>query len=143
MAAPEAQAEIRRMVKRLLAEAHRLYLRSESGIDLLPLSARPGIYAARHIYDAIGGAVTRAGYDSVNQRARSTGRQKIGLIGLSVLRTGLGLVMPRSAVLYAQPLPEVAFLVDAAAHPRAAAGWSERVLDTLAELEMKKRGLEA
>ena len=136
---PHPTREVRRMVKRLLAEAHRLYLRSEPGVRLLPLSARPGIFAARHIYDAIGSAVRRAEFDSVTRRARSTGAQKIGLIGFSVLQTGLGLITPRSPVLYAKPLPEVAFLVEAAAHPRPEAGWSERVLDVLAELEAKKR----
>jgi len=47
---PQATSEIRRMVRKLLAEAHRLYIRSEAGISALPLRARTGIFAARYIY---------------------------------------------------------------------------------------------
>ena len=79
--APTASPPVRRMVKRLLAEARRLYIRSEAGIGALPLSARTGIFAARYIYDGIGGAVRRNGYDSVTLRARTSKVQKINLIG--------------------------------------------------------------
>jgi phytoene synthase len=54
LANPQPTPEIRRIVKRLLAEANRLYFRSEPGIARLPVDARPGIFAARHCYDAIG-----------------------------------------------------------------------------------------
>jgi phytoene synthase len=48
-------------VKRLLAEANRLYFRSEPGIARLPVDVRPGIFAARHCYDAIGRKLMRNG----------------------------------------------------------------------------------
>ncbi|SIS50838.1 phytoene synthase [Roseivivax lentus] len=111
---PEPSAAIRRIVRRLLAEATRLYLRAEAGLSALPVDCRPGIYAARHIYDGIGGNLARAGHDSITRRARTTKAQKIGWLALSTMRTGLSTVTPHSAVLYARPLAETAFLVDAA-----------------------------
>lgn len=143
LADPRADDPIRRMVKRLLAEANRLYLRSEAGIPALPIRARPGIYAARQIYDAIGTNVTRARFDSINQRARSSGGQKARLLGVAMLQSAASLVLPRSPVLHARPLEEVAFLVEAAANPRPESVWSERLVDIFAQLEAKKRGLEA
>jgi 15-cis-phytoene synthase len=115
-AAPQATPEVRRMVKRLLAEARRLYIRSEAGIGALPMNARTGIYAARYIYDGIGGALKRNKHDSINFRARTTKTQKLGLIGIAGMRAAGSVILPRSPVIYAKPLPEVAFLVDAAAH---------------------------
>ena len=146
LAAPEADARIRSLVKRLLAEADRLYARAEAGIAALPVSSRPGIFAARHAYAGIGGAIARAGHDSVTRRATTTGAQKSGWLALSVLRAGATLVMPRSAVLHARPLPEVAYLVDAAARAPATAGWgggrAGALIAVLAELEARDRGLD-
>jgi len=119
-AAPEASPAVRRMVRRLLSEARRLYIRSEAGISALPLSARTGIFAARYIYDGIGGAVRRNGHDSINFRARTNKAQKIKLIGKAGLRAAATIALPRSPVIYAKPLPEVAFLVSAAADMRVA-----------------------
>ncbi|MEO1679034.1 MAG: phytoene/squalene synthase family protein [Pseudomonadota bacterium] len=118
---PVPSDEIRAMVRRLLAEARRLYLRGEAGIGALPAACRPGIFAARHIYDGIGAEIVRAGHDSVSHRARTTAIQKIGWLMLSAVRAGASTIMPRSAVLYGTPLPETAFLVEAAA-PKPA-GW--------------------
>jgi len=135
---------IRAMVKRLLREAEALYVRSEAGIPALPMVARPGIYAARHIYAGIGEAVTRNGYDSVSWRGRTSKRQKAGWLGLSMLRAGLSLAMPRSAVLYARPLNETRFLVDAAAMAgRADNAWGEgragALVSVFAELKAQDR----
>ncbi|KIN75476.1 15-cis-phytoene synthase [Sulfitobacter guttiformis] len=114
-AAPEASPEIRRMVRRLLSEARRLYIRSEAGIGALPVSARTGIFAARYIYEGIGGALRRNNHDSISFRARTTKAQKIKLIGKAGLRAAASIALPRSPVIFAKPLPEVAFLVDATA----------------------------
>ena len=135
---------IRAMVRRLLRNADRLYLRSEAGIPALPMSARPGIYAARHIYAGIGQAVTRNGYDSVSWRGRTSKRQKAGWLGLSMLRAGVSVAMPRSAVLYARPLDETQFLVDAAAQAgRVGNEWGKGRADALvnafAQLEAHDR----
>jgi phytoene synthase len=145
LADPLPDDRVRAMTRRLLFEARKLYDRSEAGIPELPLLARPGIYAARHVYAGIGGAIARNGYDSVSWRGRTNKAQKAGWLGLSVLRACATTITPRSAVLYARPLPETAFLVDAAARtaPRAA-GWGDGRTGTLlavfAELEARDRG---
>ena len=140
---PVANERVRDLTRRLLAEAARLYDRAEAGIAALPLSARPGIFAARHAYAGIGVAVARAGHDSVTRRATTTGLQKTGWLALSLLRAGATVAMPRSAVLHARPLPETAFLVEAAARAPAAAGWGPgrggALIAVLAELEARDR----
>ncbi|PJI85916.1 phytoene synthase [Yoonia maricola] len=133
--------EVRRMVKRLLAEADRLYLRSEAGINVLPLQARTGIWAARLIYAGIGKQLRRQGYDSISMRARTNGRQKLGWLAQAGAQTATSLIMPKSAVIYAKPLPEVAFLVDAASRARPDQGRSSSVLDILAELKAREAGI--
>ncbi|MGB3406853.1 MAG: phytoene/squalene synthase family protein [Jannaschia sp.] len=139
---PVATPAIRDMTRRLLAEAHRLYQRSETGVRALPLSARPGILAARHVYDGIGGQVRRAGFDSVSARAHTTGRQKLGWIARSVVQVGLTALLPRSPVLHARPLEEVAFLVAAASDPRHARdGWGEDIMGVFAQLAAQDRHL--
>ncbi|WP_224816606.1 15-cis-phytoene synthase [Hasllibacter sp. MH4015] len=141
---PEPSAPIQRMTKRLLAEAHRLYLRSEPGIARLPLSARPGIFAARHCYDAIGQKLARMGHDSISARATTTARHKVGLLGLSILRAAWVSVTPESPVIFARPLPETAFLVDAAAHPTPNRSiWSDPVLSALSQLKSNDHGVAA
>jgi len=140
LSAPAADPAVRAMVRRLIGQAERLYLRSESGIAALPLSARPGIYAARHIYAAIGGAVRRNRWDSIGPRARTGRARKAALLGLSVARTGASVAMPRSAVIYAPPLAETAFLVDAArrdAPPSHA--WGHGLVEVFAQLERHDR----
>jgi phytoene synthase len=133
---------VREMVKRLLVEARRLYLRGEAGIPCLPFACRPGIFAARHIYDGIGTEVMRAGYDSVSTRARTGTGQKAGWLVLSGLRAATSAVMPCPAVLYARPLEETTFLVEAAARvPRERGPWGEGRAGELVALfaELKSR----
>lgn len=145
LADPLPDDRIRAMTRRLLFEARKLYDRSEAGIAELPLAARPGIFAARHVYAGIGGAIARNGFDSVSWRGRTNKAQKAGWLGLSVLRAGAATIMPRSAVLHARPLAETAFLVDAAAQTAPqATGWGDGRAGTLlavfAELEARDRG---
>lgn len=143
LADPLPDEGIRTLVRRLLAEANRLYIRSEAGIAALPLSARPGIFAARHVYAGISGAIRRNGHDTISYRARTYKRQKMAWLLLSLGQAGLTTVSLRSAVLHARPLAECAFLVDAAARQPALAGWGEgragRLLAVLAELEARDR----
>lgn len=140
LANPKPTKEIRAMAKRLVMEANRLYYRSESGIGALPLASRPGIYAARFIYAGIGGNLAAMNYDSFSARARTTKAQKIGWLGQSLLRTGISMVMPRSAVIYAAPLPEVAFLVDAAASNQVRSpARSDALVEVLNLLEQRRR----
>lgn len=143
LADPIPDDRIRGIVRRLLAEANRLYYRSEAGICALPLSARPGIYAARHVYAGIGGAIRKNGHDTISYRARTYKSQKLGWLGLSMIQTCITTITPRSAVLHARPLAECAFLVDAAARRPAADGWGEgragKLLAVFAELEARDR----
>jgi phytoene synthase len=142
-AEPLPSEEVRAMVRRLLREAERFYNRSEAGVAALPLSCRPGIYAARHIYAGIGGAIRRNGYDTISWRGRTTKGQKIGWLGLSTLRAGVSCVMPRSAVLHAAPAPETAFLVAAAADTEPLEGWGDgragALISVFAQLEAQDR----
>ena len=137
-AKPHATKPVRLMVKRLVMEANRLYYRSEAGIAALPRSCRPGIYGARFIYAGIAGRLSAMEYDSVSSRARTSKAQKIGWLAQSVLQSGMSMVMPQSAVLYAKPLPEVRFLVDAAAR-RVEPSRSETLLEALALLEARRQ----
>ena len=139
---PVPSEPVRDMVRRLLAEARRLYARGEAGIPALPLACRPGIYAARHIYDGIGAEIARAGHDSVATRARTSAAQKVGWLVLSGTRALASAVTPRSAVLYARPLEETEFLVAAAAHRAPPPGpWGEGRAGELVALfaELKSR----
>jgi len=137
--APYPTAPVRRMVKRLLMEANRLYFRSEAGLSALPISARPGIFAARFIYAGIGGQIHRMAYDSLTRRARTSKAQKLGWLGLSMWRSVVTMMMPRSAVIYAAPLPQVAFLVEAAAVPADTWSRSDALFDVLATLERHRQ----
>ena len=130
------------MTRRLLDEADRLYRRSEAGVAALPLACRPGIYAARHVYAGIGGAVARQGYDSITARARTNGRQKLGWLGLSVVRSGASVVLPnRRRCMRAAPQPEVAFLVEAAARKQQRFSRSDALFAVLAQLEAQDRAV--
>lgn len=144
LARPEATPAIRAVTRRLLFEAQNLYFRAEAGVAALPPSCRPGIYAARHIYAAIGREVERAGHDSVTRRARTGAGLKARMLGLSLLRAGASAVLPRSPVIYARPLAETAFLVEAAAcAPAPEAAWGEgrtgALMAILADLEARQR----
>ncbi|KNG93916.1 15-cis-phytoene synthase [Pseudaestuariivita atlantica] len=139
LASPEPSRAIRAMVHRLLREADRLYTRAEAGVPSLPVEARTGIYAARHIYAAIGPRIRKADHDSVTRRAVTSKGTKLGLLGLSIWQTGLSLAWPRSPVIYARPLPEVAFLVDATADPGTRApDWSDTLYATFATLKTRE-----
>lgn len=136
---PRPTQDIRTMVRRLLAEAETLYARSSAGVAALPLACRPGIHAARLIYGAIGSEVARSQFDSITRRARTTKGRKLALLAEAMVLSAVSAVMPRPATVHARPAPEVAFLVQAAAYPRRAAGRSEAVLEVLAQLEAKDR----
>lgn len=133
--------DVRLMVKRLLAEADRLYLRSEAGINALPFQARTGIWAARLIYAGIGKQLRRQGYDSISMRARTSSRQKLGWLAQAGLRSAGSMLTIKSPIIYARPLAEVAFLVDAASLGRPDPARTLSVLNMLAELRAREAGL--
>jgi phytoene synthase len=73
---PVFTPQIASIVKRLIDTADALYDRATVGIENLPKSCRPGIFAARALYAEIGREVERSGLDSVSGRAVvSTGRK--------------------------------------------------------------------
>ncbi|MGL6212195.1 MAG: 15-cis-phytoene synthase [Paracoccaceae bacterium] len=136
---PQPDPRIRTLTKRLLTEADRLYERAEAGVPALPLICRPGIFAARHVYAGIGTAVAKNGHDSITRRARTTSRQKLGWLTLSLCRSGLSVLIPGPATLHAAAAPEVAFLVDAAARQIPRFGRSDALLSVFATLEAQDR----
>ncbi len=131
---PQPRPEIRAMTDRLLREATRLYQRAEPGIAALPLGCRPGIYAARHIYDGIGGVIRAQGCDSISRRAVTGHRRKLGWLALAGLKAGTSLCLPRMPTLYARPCPETAFLVEAATLEAPETPRSEALIAALARL---------
>lgn len=139
LAEPRHSAEIGQVTARLLAIADELYHRSEAGVPRLPRACRPGIYAARHIYAAIGAQIARAGHDSIGARAHTSRQQKLGLVMLSAAQATASGLMPIPARLHAAPLPEVAFLVDAAARPDPRRARSDTLIAVLAQLEARDR----
>ena len=139
LADPRPTKALRAMVRRLVMEANRLYIRSEAGLGALPPACRPGIYGARYIYAGIGGRLMAMEYDSISARARTSKLQKIGWLGQSMLMTVASLVMPRSPVLYARPLDEVRFLVEAAARGHPETSRSDALISVLAILEARRQ----
>lgn len=148
MTAPVFNPAIAGMVKRLLDEADRLYRRSESGIVGLPREARPGIFAARYLYDEIGHAVAARGFDSVGARARVKTLRKVALLAQAALAA---LFVRRRAERNRPALAQTRFLVEAAraapAIDQGLAGgrpsWSERIVwvaELFAALEARERG---
>lgn len=114
MANPKPSLEIRHMVRRILAEAHRLYVRSEAGIAVLPIGSRFGIFAARHIYSGIGKAIRANKLNSITHRCHTTKTAKALLVFRAAQQTLTSLAFPVPTVLQAPALHEVAFLVEAA-----------------------------
>lgn len=136
---PVASQQMRALTQRLLIESEALYRQSEAGIAALPLSCRPGIFAARHVYAGIGHAVAKAGCDSISTRARTNAGQKLRWLALSTMRSVATMALPLPATLHAAPRPEVAFLVNAAARKSTRFSRSDALFAALAQLESKDR----
>jgi phytoene synthase len=96
------------LVTRLVDAAEQLYRRADSGIAVLPARCRPGIHAARRLYAAIGHEVAARGGDSISRRAVVSPLRKLRLLGGSLLSPGVV-----EADLYAEPLPQVRYLLRA------------------------------
>jgi phytoene synthase len=108
---PAFSPELCSVIERLLIEAEKLYKRSESGIALLPVGARPGIYAARLLYAEIGHALLKCGGNSVDKRAY------IGMAGKArlILSTPKWVTLNKAG-LNESALPECQYLLDAVKH---------------------------
>ncbi|MFN4099273.1 MAG: 15-cis-phytoene synthase [Pararhodobacter sp.] len=137
LADPRPTPALLALIARLLHTAEALYHRSEPGIAALPLDCRPGIFAARHVYAAIGHDLVRHGCDSVTRRARTSGATKLRLLTLAAVRSAVSTVTPVPATLHAAPAPEVAFLVNAATRRSARPDRSETLLAILGQLRAR------
>ncbi len=138
---PRFGPELGAVVARLLATAEALYARADAGIRGLPLNCRPGIFAARRLYCAIGHEVARRGHDSVSSRARVGGGGKAAVI----LRALVDAAKPGALPALAPALPQAQFLVDAVANASApaphqgVAGTILWVAELFADLELRRR----
>lgn len=136
LARPATSPALAWVLDRLLAEAERLYARAETGLVGLPSSCRPGIRAARRLYEGIGGELRRRGLDPFAGRAVVPRRRKVLLVLGAMLATAGGRSIDSSP-----PLPETAFLVEAAAraplpNPSETRGWVW-VLELFTRLERR------
>ncbi len=136
-----ATPALQRVTRRLLREADRFYRRAEPGIAALPLACRPGIMAARLVYDGIGTALARMGHDNIAHRARTTHGQKLAWLGQAGIHSLAASLMPKPATLYAPPAPETAFLVQAAAQISALPDRSDQLMDILTVLRARDMAL--
>lgn len=116
MARPVFNRALASVIERLLMEADALYTRGELGLARLPAACRPGMYAARLLYAAIGDEVARRGFDSVSQRAVVPWQRKARILADAVLAAQRG-----AGREVGEMLEEAAFLL-AALPPTAAAG---------------------
>ena len=106
--APVFTPALASVVQRLLRAADTLYERVGQGVAELPAACRPGINAARVLYQEIGKQVERNGFDSVSQRAVVSSGRKAALLSKV-------LVMPveHPDARTVEPLDEVRHLIDA------------------------------
>jgi 15-cis-phytoene synthase len=111
---PVFTPEIAAMVQRLLDAADALYSRATLGIENLPRSCRPGIYAARALYAEIGRELERGGLDSVSRRAVVSTNRKLAVLArtLALLETEW---RPAKNLAASGPIDETRFLIEAVA----------------------------
>ena len=114
LANPAFTPEIAGIVQRLLAAADTLYARATLGIVNLPLSCRPGIYAARALYAEIGRELERGGLDSISRRAVVSANRKLTVLARTLALLETEWAPARGLALGAQ-LDETRFLIDAVA----------------------------
>lgn len=124
LALPTFTPAIASVVQRLLHSADALYERVGQGVAELPAACRPGINAARVLYQEIGKQVERNGFDSVSQRAVVSSGRKAALLSKVMVMAG-----ERTAAQHAAALNEVRHLIDAVLRADAI---SERAVDTRA-----------
>lgn len=108
LAQPAPGRALARVLRRLLAEADRLYQRADRGIANLPADCRPAIRAARLGYAEIGRVIAANQYDSVTRRAVVPTARKLALLVQAGLAEGTT-VSPAGPD--PAPLPACAFLV--------------------------------
>lgn len=115
LADPVFNPDIGAIVQRLLDTADALYDRATRGIENLPLSCRPGIYAARVLYAEIGRELERANLDSVSRRAVVSTKRKLALLAKTLTFFQTEWVPARRLQFSLSQLEETRFLIDAVA----------------------------
>jgi phytoene synthase len=140
LARPAWSPPLAAVVTRLLAQAELLYARAAAGVPGLPAACRPAVHLARLLYAEIGRRLLHAGLDPVQRRTVVPAARKLAL-----LPWALGAALAGRSADPAPPLPETAFLVEAAAAAPPPAEPEARglvwVLELVARLE--RRDLEA
>lgn len=114
LANPVFTPEIAAIVQRLLDAADAMYGRATLGIANLPLSCRPGIYAARALYAEIGRELERGGLDSVSRRAVVSTERKLKVLARILARRETQW-MPAKGFAASAQIEETWFLVEAVA----------------------------
>jgi 15-cis-phytoene synthase len=112
LADPAFTPEIAVIVQRLLNAADAMYARATLGIANLPMSCRPGIYAARALYAEIGREVERGGLDSVSRRAMVSTNRKLKVLARTLALMETEWAPARNFSASAQ-LDETRFLIEA------------------------------
>ncbi len=106
--APVFTPALASVVQRLLRAADALYDRVGQGVAELPAACRPGINAARALYQEIGKQVERNGFESVSQRAVVSSGRKAALLSKVLM-----MPVEHSDARAVEPLDEVRHLIDA------------------------------
>jgi 15-cis-phytoene synthase len=114
LAEPVFNARIAAIVQRLLDAADALYGRATLGIENLPRSCRPGIYAARALYAEIGRELERRDLDSVSGRAVVSFSRKFKVLART-LASRETKWSPAQRLAPASQLEETRFLIEAVA----------------------------
>jgi phytoene synthase len=111
---PRTHVAVSGTIERLLAEADRLYARSEAGMPHLPASARAGVYAARLIYADIGRVIRERSCDPMAGRAVVGTFRKLRLAVRAFISSRVHLLPSRfTSQLRQAPLEEMRFLLPA------------------------------
>jgi phytoene synthase len=109
LARPVPSAALGAVLERLLAAAAELYAGSDAGISCLPPVCRPGMHAARLLYEEIGREVARRQFDSVNERAVVSWQRKARILADAMLASTRAAAQPAEEI-----MPEAQFLLGCA-----------------------------
>jgi len=142
IAHPEFTPALGEVVARLLRAADDLYVRAEAGIAGLPLDCRPGIGAARLLYDEIGREVLRQGCDSVSRRAVVSRSRKLRLLAFATLASVRGVAPPRIPTLDAARFLVAAVAASPPVRPEPRRSFDDRVawlVDLFARLDQREQ----
>jgi phytoene synthase len=114
LANPVFTPEIAAIVQRMLDAADALYSRATLGIENLPRSCRPGIYAARALHAEIGRELERGGLDSISRRAVVSTNRKLQVLARTLMWLETEW-MPAKGLAESGQIDETLFLVEAVA----------------------------